>query len=321
LCEKLWTPRSSNPSQLKINQTYILKLLCEYYSGDALTDAFFEAEIEDNDDSKEGKTTEDKTNPLLDRLPSKRQEDNQNLVSLVSCDLTEEGFEVINFHIPVYMTRRVNTEKGEVDQTNESGSDHEPEKAQDLGHKRLAYSKVEDKANKKGASEASEDTLEPVRMDFMNFRAWDKVQAALAKVIGLDAVYFEGASGQKLTGRLQRDTGMIHNAVTHSRALLLGYTIEQYNGDPCIVANGSSYHPIGQVTLTFHFVNFRNKQPWQVEFLVFPDRAPFDICLGRRFLYSKRLLNAEAVSNQLPIGSLVEIPDIVSSTFFRAKFR
>jgi Alkali metal cation/H+ antiporter Nha1 C terminus len=47
LREELRNLCSVDPSQLKINQARILKVLREYYSGDLLTDAFFQDEIED----------------------------------------------------------------------------------------------------------------------------------------------------------------------------------------------------------------------------------------------------------------------------------
>ncbi len=104
-------------------------------------------------------------------------------------------------------------------------------------------------------------------------------------------------SGQGLPGRARLDTGMTRNAVSESVALMLGYPIGGYSGDPCVVADGSFYYPIGQVTLPFHFVNFRTAQTWHVEFIVFPEGSPFDICLGRRFISLADLLkrNPEAL--------------------------
>lgn len=110
-------------------------------------------------------------------------------------------------------------------------------------------------------------------------------------------VFIKKESGQGLPGRARLDTGMTRNAVSKSVALMLGYPIDEYNGDPCIVADGSFYYPIGQVTLPFHFVNFRTAQTWHVEFIVFPEGSPFDICLGRRFISLADLLkrNPEAL--------------------------
>jgi hypothetical protein len=113
----------------------------------------------------------------------------------------------------------------------------------------------------------------------------------------MDICLYEKESGQKLPGRARLDTGMTRNAVSYSHALMLGYPIEKYKDDPCIVADGTKYEPIGQVTLPFHFVTFRTAKTWRVEFIVFPDGCPFDVCLGRRFISLADLLkrNPEAL--------------------------
>lgn len=113
----------------------------------------------------------------------------------------------------------------------------------------------------------------------------------------MDICLYEKESGQKLPGRARLDTGMTRNAVSHSHARMLGYPIEEYTDDPCIVADGTQYTPIGQVTLPFHFVTFRTAKTWRVEFIVFDDACPFDVCLGRRFISLADLLkrNPEAL--------------------------
>ncbi len=113
----------------------------------------------------------------------------------------------------------------------------------------------------------------------------------------MDICLYEKESGQKLPSRARLDTGMTRNAVSHSHARMLGYPIEEYTDDPCIVADGTQYTPIGQVTLPFHFVTFRTAKTWRVDFIVFPDSCPFDVCLGRRFISLADLLkrNPEAL--------------------------
>lgn len=113
----------------------------------------------------------------------------------------------------------------------------------------------------------------------------------------MDISMYEKDSGRKIFGRARLDTGMTSNGVSRSQAMMLGYPIVEYTGDPCIVADGSLYHPIGQVTLPFHFVTFRTAKTWHVEFIVFPDDSPFDLCLGRRFISLADLLkrNPEAL--------------------------
>lgn len=113
----------------------------------------------------------------------------------------------------------------------------------------------------------------------------------------MDVFMYEKESGEKLPGSARLDTGMTLNAVSYSQALLLGHPIEEYKGDPCVVADGSFYRPIGQVTIPFKFVSFRTAQTWRVEFIVFPEGSPFDICLGRRFIWVADLLkrNPEAL--------------------------
>lgn len=108
---------------------------------------------------------------------------------------------------------------------------------------------------------------------------------------------YEKESGQKVPGRARLDTGMTCNAIRQSHALMVGYPIEVYNGPPCIVGDGTLYSPIGQVTVPFHFVNSGTAKTWHVEFLVFPEGSPFDICLGRRFISVANLLkrNPEAL--------------------------
>ena len=113
----------------------------------------------------------------------------------------------------------------------------------------------------------------------------------------MDICMYEKESGNKLPGRARLDTGMTFNAVSHSHALMLGYPIEEYKDEPCIVADGTQYQPIGQVTLPFHFVNFRTAKTWRVEFIVFTDHCPFDVAFGRRFISLANLLkrNPEAL--------------------------
>lgn len=108
---------------------------------------------------------------------------------------------------------------------------------------------------------------------------------------------FGKESGHKVPGRARLDTGMTLNAIRESLVLMVGYPIEDYNGPPCIVGDGALYTPIGQVTVPFHFVNSGTAKTWQVEFLVFPETSPFDICLGRKFISIANLLkrNPEAL--------------------------
>jgi hypothetical protein len=104
----------------------------------------------------------------------------------------------------------------------------------------------------------------------------------------------------KLQRRARLDTGMTGNAVNLSLAKSLGYPIQEYDGDPCVVGDGSLFEPLGQVMLPFHFVTFQTAKTWNVEFLVFPDESPFDMCLGRRFISLANLLkrNPEALPVQ-----------------------
>jgi hypothetical protein len=113
----------------------------------------------------------------------------------------------------------------------------------------------------------------------------------------MDVFMYEKESGENLRGCARLDTGMTLNAVSYPMARLLGYPIEEYQGDPCVVADGSFYHPIGQVTIPFKFVSFRTAQTWRLQFIVFPEGSPFDICLGRRFINLANLLkrNPEAL--------------------------
>ncbi|KAF7514120.1 hypothetical protein GJ744_004445 [Endocarpon pusillum] len=113
----------------------------------------------------------------------------------------------------------------------------------------------------------------------------------------VEDIQLEKGSGEKMPGRARLDTGMTRNAVSHSVALMLGYPIEAYTGDPCIVADGTEFYPLGQVVLPFHFVNFQTAKTWHIEFIVFPDESPFDVCLGRRFISRANLLkrNPEAL--------------------------
>lgn len=113
----------------------------------------------------------------------------------------------------------------------------------------------------------------------------------------VEDIRLEKGSGEKMPGRARLDTGMTRNAVSHSVALMLGYPIEKYTGDPCIVADGTEFYPLGQVVLPFHFVNFQTAKTWHIEFIVFPDESPFDVCLGRRFISQANLLkrNPEAL--------------------------
>jgi hypothetical protein len=109
-------------------------------------------------------------------------------------------------------------------------------------------------------------------------------------------VLFKKETGHGLPGRARLDTGMTRNAVSRSVADMLGYPIEEYKGDPAVVADGSIYYPIGQVTIPFSFMNVAAKT-WYVEFIVFPEGSPFDVCLGRRFILLANLLkrNIEAL--------------------------
>jgi hypothetical protein len=73
---------SPDPSHLKTNQTRILKILREYYSGDLLTDAFFEAEMDSIDDSDLDDNTLSKgTRPSIDQSSGTREENNPEPVS------------------------------------------------------------------------------------------------------------------------------------------------------------------------------------------------------------------------------------------------
>ena len=124
-------------------------------------------------------------------------------------------------------------------------------------------------------------------------------------------IQFKKESGQGLPGSARLDTGMTRNAVSESIARMLGYPIEDYNGGFCIVADGREFHPIGQVTIPFKFVHFRTAKTWHVEFVIFPEGSPFDICLGRRFISLADLLrpNPEA----LPVEFRKLTPSMVSA--------
>lgn len=113
----------------------------------------------------------------------------------------------------------------------------------------------------------------------------------------MDVFVYEKESGEKQPACARLDTGMTLNAVSYPIARLLGYPIEEYQGDPCVVADGSNYHPIGQVTIPFKFASFKTAKTWRVQFIVFPEGSPFDICLGRRFINLANLLkrNPEAL--------------------------
>jgi hypothetical protein len=117
-----------------------------------------------------------------------------------------------------------------------------------------------------------------------------------------DIFMYEKGSGEKVPGRARLDTGMTCNAIRYSHAQMVGYPIEQYKGDPCKVGDGRLFDPLGQVTIPFHFVNSGNARQWHVEFIVFPEESPFDICLGRRFISLANLLkrNEEALPVEFP---------------------
>jgi hypothetical protein len=76
--------------------------------------------------------------------------------------------------------------------------------------------------------------------------------------------------------------------------------MEEYNGGPVLVADGSSFIPKGKVVLPFTFVGFRSTQMWNIDFIVFADDLPYDICLGRRFISLSGLLKPP--SGALPVG-------------------
>jgi hypothetical protein len=113
----------------------------------------------------------------------------------------------------------------------------------------------------------------------------------------LDVFVYEKESGEKHPACARLDTGMSLNAVSYSVARLLSYPIEDYLGEPCLVADGSEYHPIGQVTIPFKFANVLTARTWRLDFIVFPEGSPFDICLGRQFIKHANLLkpNPEAL--------------------------
>jgi hypothetical protein len=75
--------------------------------------------------------------------------------------------------------------------------------------------------------------------------------------------------------------------------------MEEYNGGPVLVADGSSFIPKWKVVLTFTFVGFRSTQMWNIDFIVFADDLPYDICLGRRFISLSGLLKP---SGALSVG-------------------
>jgi hypothetical protein len=128
----------------------------------------------------------------------------------------------------------------------------------------------------------------------------------------MTVVMYNKKNGDELPGRARLDTGMTKNGVSRSHAEMLGYPIQPYTGDPCVVGDGSLYEPIGQVTMPFYFKDYRCAKTWWLEFIVFPDGAPFDICLGRRFISLADLLkrNPEALpvefrkltASKFPVG-------------------
>lgn len=107
-----------------------------------------------------------------------------------------------------------------------------------------------------------------------------------------DIAMLEKESGQKMFGRARLDTGMTFNAIRQGLTLKLRYAIEDCNDVSCIVGDGTEFRPLGRVTIPFHFVNSGNAKTWDLEFVVFPDEAPFDVCLGRRFISSAHLLKS-----------------------------
>ncbi|ERF75087.1 hypothetical protein EPUS_04869 [Endocarpon pusillum Z07020] len=68
LRKKLRDLCSGDPSQLKTNQTRVLMILRQYYSGDVLTDSFFQDEIEGIEDSDEDNLTSRDASPCRDGL-------------------------------------------------------------------------------------------------------------------------------------------------------------------------------------------------------------------------------------------------------------
>lgn len=112
----------------------------------------------------------------------------------------------------------------------------------------------------------------------------------------MEIIMYEKESCEKQPACARLDTGMTHNAISYPIARRLGYPIEEYLG-ACVVADGTDFHPPGQVTIPFKFVHFKTAKTWWLTFIIFPEGAPFDICLGRRFIMRAALLkpNPEAL--------------------------
>jgi hypothetical protein len=113
LRQKLRDLCSPDPSQLRTNQTRILNVLREYYSGDLLTDAFFEAEMEDIYNSDRDDNTLNKgTKTSIDQSLVTHKEGYPNPVrSGSSRGSTEEMFQVLDLRPNPGITPRMEREK------------------------------------------------------------------------------------------------------------------------------------------------------------------------------------------------------------------
>jgi hypothetical protein len=286
--------------------------LREYYSGYLLTYAFFEAEMEDIDGSGgDDKTLNKSTRSSIDQSSVTRKEDNLKPVSSGSSrGSTEEKFQALNLNINPIITPRAENEREELDAIGEckpedrlafpsekayldaptrskrgnQDTDLEVEKAKKMGYEGPPQVETEDDAIEKAVDdEVSGDLRKTSRKRSRTFRR----RAIFGEFV--EDVSLVKVDGQELPGLVRLDTGMTLNAVSYSVTLLLGYPIEEYNGGPFVVVDGSEWPLMGQVVIPFNFVDFRSTQMWYIKCIVF-DEFPYDICLGRGFISESGLL-------------------------------
>ena len=93
------------------------------------------------------------------------------------------------------------------------------------------------------------------------------------------------------------DTGMKVNALNEEKAHVAGFEWDEYTGVGLITANGTEFHPLGQVSMQFYFKARQSAKTWTLNFIIVPKNAPFDVAFGRPFIRHARLFkrNEEAL--------------------------
>jgi len=95
---------------------------------------------------------------------------------------------------------------------------------------------------------------------------------------------------EKLFMRAILDTGIDDNFISEGKALETGFEIEPYTGPDIIGGNGATLRPVGCIDLQFHFQKVQAAKSWRLRFLVVSNDPPFNVVLGRNFIFKAKLL-------------------------------